>query len=284
VEEGKPSWTAMQVAACRAAHLRFDPEPHLLDDRFAEPLLGPDAEGLIGLYASGGHWILQENRIFLPFRARFAEDLVADAYRAGVQQLVVLGAGLDSFALRRPAALSALRVFEVDHPATQRWKRERLARLGIAEPGFLTFAECDFETTSVSSALRRTAFRPDLPAVVSWMGVVYYLSAETARRALVELAQLLAPGSAIALDYQVPLDALPQRYRDVHAQMSGVLNRVGEPQVNRYRPDEIRDELIGAGFARTDLPTRAELYHRYFEPLGSPIPMSERFGIAVGWR
>src|SRR5262245_10505374 len=105
----------MQVAACRAAHLRFDPPPHLLEDRCAEPLLGDDAEALIGLYADGGHWILRENRIFLPLRGRYAEDVVADAYRAGVRQLVVLGAGLDSFGLRRPASLSELRVIEVDH-------------------------------------------------------------------------------------------------------------------------------------------------------------------------
>src|SRR5258706_11100664 len=102
----------MQVAACRAAHLRFAPPPHLLEDRFAESLLGKDAEGLIGLYADGGHWILRENRLFMPFRARYAEDLVAAAYRAGVRQVVLLGAGLDTFGLRRPAALSDLCVIE----------------------------------------------------------------------------------------------------------------------------------------------------------------------------
>jgi methyltransferase (TIGR00027 family) len=161
VEADKPSWTAMQVAACRAAHLRFDPAPHWLEDRFAEPLLGADAEALIGLYANGGHWILQENRHFLPFRARFAEDLVGEAYCAGVRQLVVLGAGLDSFALRRPAALSELSVIEVDHPATQRWKCFRLDRLGIATPAHLSFVECDFAKTSVSTA--RGARSPSSP-------------------------------------------------------------------------------------------------------------------------
>jgi methyltransferase (TIGR00027 family) len=233
MQDEKPSWTAMQVAACRAAHLRFDPAPHLLEDRFAEPLLGDDAEKLIGLYANGGHWMLQENRLFLPFRARYAEDRVAEAYRAGVRQLVVLGAGLDSFGLRRPAALSELRVIEVDHPATQRWKKQRLAELGVVRPDFLSFVECDFETTSVSAALRGTAFDADAPAVVSWMGVVYYLDRETVRRALAELARLLAPGSALVLDYQLPLDALPQRYRDVHEQASARLAQEGEPQVNR---------------------------------------------------
>src|SRR5262245_20416371 len=153
MDEGKPSMTAMQVAACRAAHLRFDPPPHLLEDRIAEPLLGQDAEGLIGLYADGGHWILQENRLFVPFRARYAEEVAAAAYQKGVRQVVVLGAGLDSFGLRRPAELSELRVIEVDHPATQRWKRQRLAEIALPLPDSLSFVECDFETTSVSSAL-----------------------------------------------------------------------------------------------------------------------------------
>ena len=274
----------MQVAACRAAHLRFDPAPHLLEDRFAEPLIGADGEGLIGLYADGGHWILRENRLFIPFRARYAEELVAEAYRAGVRQLVLLGAGLDTFGLRRPASLPGLRVIEVDHPATQGWKRQRLAEIGLPLPDYLSFVECDFETTSVPAALRGTSFRSDAPAVVSWMGVVYYLAKETVSKALAELAGLLAPGSAIVLDYQFPLEGLPQRYREVVAAMTTVLDRVGEPQANRYLPDELREELLAAGFARAELPARTELYRRYFEPLASPIPMSERFGIAVAWR
>src|SRR5678816_3697717 len=100
MNEGEPSHTALQVAACRAAHLRFDPAPHLLEDRIAEKLLGTEGEALIGSYADSAPWILLENRLFLPFRARYAEDLVAQAHRDGVRQLVVLGAGLDSFALR----------------------------------------------------------------------------------------------------------------------------------------------------------------------------------------
>jgi methyltransferase (TIGR00027 family) len=284
VNEDKPSSTAMQVAACRAAHLRFDPKPHLLEDHLAEALLGRDAEGLIGLYANGGHWILQENRLFIPFRARYAEDRVAVAHRAGVRQVVLLGAGLDTFGLRRPANLPELSVIEVDHPATQRWKRQRLAEIEVPLPEHLSFVECDFETTSVTAALRGTAFRAGEPAVVSWMGVVYYLAKETVRRALAELVQLLAPGSAVVLDYQFPLEGLPERYREIHGQMAVVLNKFGEPQVNRYLPDEMRAELLGAGFARAELPTRDELFRRYFEPLASPIPMSERFGIAVGCR
>ncbi|MFO0691583.1 MAG: class I SAM-dependent methyltransferase [Myxococcota bacterium] len=281
---GEPSHTAIQVAASRAAHLRFDPPPHLLEDRIAEQLLGEDAERLIASYGRGAPWILLENRLFLPFRGRFGEERIAEAHAAGVRQLVILGAGLDSFAFRRPATLAGLRVFEVDHPATQGWKRARLAASGIREPVDLEFVECDFEATSVSAALRASSFRPGEPAIVSWMGVVYYLARETVERALEELAGLLAPGSAVVLDYQFPLEDLPQRYRDVFAQQSAYLQRAGEPQVNRYRPEELRQAILAAGFARAELPTREELRRRYFEPLGSSIPMSERFGMAIAWR
>lgn len=281
---GEVSQTALHVAACRAAHLRFDPAPHLLEDRIAERLLGDEAERLIGMYAPGGSWILQENRFFLPFRGRFGEDLVADRYDDGVRQLVILGAGLDSFALRRPAALSALRIFEVDHPATQGWKKQRLAALGIALAPGVELVECDFERERVSEALARTGFDRSARAVVSWMGVVYYLERETVRRALAELAALLAPGSAVVLDYQFPVETLPQRYQDIFAQQSAYLKGAGEPQVNRYRPEELADEIRAAGFARAELPSRDEIERRYFARLSTQAPMAERFGMAIAWR
>lgn len=281
---GEPSRTAMQVAASRAAHLRFDPPPHLLEDPFAEKFLGADAEALIATYADDGPWILLENRLFLAFRGRFGEDMIAEVHRAGVRQLVILGAGLDSFGLRRPASLKDLQVYEVDHPATQRWKKQRLSELGIALPAGLDFVECDFEKSSVSSALRGTRFRADEPAIVSWMGVVYYLEKETVSRALAELAGLLAPGSAVVLDYQFPQDRLPKRYQEIFEQQSAYLKRAGEPQMTRYLPDELRAEILAAGFARAELPSRVELHRRYFAPLASKIPMSERFGMAIAWR
>src|SRR4029450_1463385 len=113
---------------------------------------------------------------------------------AGVRQAIVLGAGLDTFGLRRPETLSDLGVLEVAPPATQRWKRGRLAELGLPLPDLLSFVECAFETTSVTAALRGTAFRPDRPAVVSWMGVVYYLAKGTVSRAVGGAGGVRGPG------------------------------------------------------------------------------------------
>jgi len=281
---GEPSRTAFHVAACRAAHLRFDPPPHLLEDRIAERLIGEGAEELIASYGQGASWVLLENRLFMPFRARFAEDCVADAHRAGVRQLVVLGAGLDSFAWRRPAGLAGLQVYEVDHPATQNWKRERLREIGLGVPDHLSFAACDFETTPIAAALARTGFRSAEPAIVTWMGVVYYLSQISVDRTLAELAALLAPGSAVVLDYQLPLDSLSRRYRELATRLNSYLAGVGEPQVSRHRPEELRQALLAAGFERAEIAPRDELERRYFAPLASAIPLAERFGIAVARR
>ena len=283
--EGEPSLTALHVAAARAAHLRYDASPHLLDDFCAEELLGSLADELLPIYADDGpSWLLRENRLFIPFRARYAEDRLAIAYRAGVRQLVVLGAGLDSYAFRRPADQSALRVFEVDHPSTQRWKADRIAELGWQLPAGLHFVPCDFEQTRPSQALRDAGFATDEPAVVTWMGVVYYLEPETVRAALVDLRDMLASGSEVVLDYQFPIEDLPAHYQEYQRQIASYLERVGEPQGNRYRAAELREEILGAGFAEALMEERDALARRYFAPLDSQIPISERFGIAVARR
>ena len=283
--EGEPSQTALHVAAARAAHRRYDPPPHLLEDDRAEALLGEKALDLISIYADGGSWVLAENRLFIPFRARYAEDRLAAAYRDGVRQLVVLGAGLDSYAFRRPAEQSALRVFEVDHPSTQRWKLQRIEALGWSIPDSVSFVPCDFETASVSEVLRDTAsFVADEPAIVTWLGVVYYLTPDTARQALVDLSALLVPGSEVILDYQFPMEDLPPRYAELAAKMASYLEKVGEPQHNRYRPEALREVIRAAGYAGALLPSRSEIHARYFAPLDSKIPMSERFGMAVAQR
>ena len=156
--EGRPSETALHTAAARAAHRLLDPEPHLLEDVRAAELLGADGEALIETYRDDGLWVLVENRIFIPLRARYVEDRLRVAYLNGARQYVVLGAGLDSFTFRQPAQLGELEIFEVDHPSTQDWKTARIDSLGWSVPDNVQFVPCDFETTSVSGALRDAGF------------------------------------------------------------------------------------------------------------------------------
>jgi len=282
MRQDEPSHTALQVAAARAAHVRFDAPPHLLEDRLAEALLGEEHAALIDLYRDGGHWMLRENRLFVPLRARWAEDRVLAAHARGVPHYVILGAGLDSFAFRQPPALRDLRILEVDHPATQRWKRARIEALGWAVPSNLTFVECDFEREAVTDALGRVGVGSGTLAAVSWMGVIFYLERATARAALAELHQLLAPGSELLLDYLHPYEDLAPRYQELSETLDVYLRQVGEPHVNKLRPEELAVDLLGAGFAQVIRVERDDLSARYLAGRHDDVPLSERLRLAVG--
>jgi methyltransferase (TIGR00027 family) len=279
--EGRPSETALHTAAARAAHRLLDPEPHILEDLRAAELLGSDGAALIETYHDDGPWVLLENRIFIPLRARYVEDRLREAYRSGARQYVMLGAGLDSFAFRQPAELGELTIFEVDHPSTQDWKTARIDSLGWRVPDNVRFVACDFETTSISRALLDTGFDPALRTLVSWMGVVYYLDKQIVATSLAELSTILADTSEVVMDYMRPWDELSSRYLELRETMTNYLEGMGEPHVNRYRQAEIVQVIRDAGFAHAMTMDRGELYDRYVEPLKTEIPLSERFGLAV---
>ena len=158
-------------------------------------MLDESGRDLVETYDDEAPWILRENRLFLPLRARFVEDRLAEAYARGVRQYVILGAGLDSYAWRQPDGQGALRMYEVDHPSTQRWKVDRLTGLGWPLPPNARMVACDFEATTASEALAATDFDASRPTVVSWMGVVYYLDGRRPRRPSA-ISTILAPGVA----------------------------------------------------------------------------------------
>jgi methyltransferase (TIGR00027 family) len=280
IDDG-PSSTALQVAAARAAHIRFDSPPHLLEDSLAVDLLGAEATEMIDRYGDDGPWILIENRLFIPLRARYVEDRLRLAHARGVRQFVILGAGLDSFAFRQPPDLDGLRIFEVDHPSMQQWKRDRLEALGWAIPDNVHYVPCDFEKHRVSEVLRPALFEPSQPAVVSWMGVVYYLEKATVESSLRDLSSILAQGSEVVFDMMRPWDELPRRYEEVRIAMSEYLSGAGEPQINRYRRDEIVHVVANAGFTSSLIEDREDITTRYLTPIGTQIPLSERFRLVI---
>lgn len=283
--EGRPSNTAFQVAAARAAHLRYDPPPHLLEDRLAEALLDEEGLAIIGQYTDDGPWIMLENRLFLPLRARFAEDRLAALHGRGLRQLVILGAGLDTFAWRRPAALEGLRVYEVDHPSTQGWKRARLESLGWPVPDDTRLVPCDFERQTASEVLLDAGFDPTRPALVSWMGVLYYLTQPAARSALRDLATLLPTGSEVVFDGMLPWEALPERYHVLRDEMAAYLKDAGEPQINRHTPEALVEALHEAGFGEAEVEARESLVREYVAPSGAhALPYPDRFLLAVARR
>jgi methyltransferase (TIGR00027 family) len=251
VEDGQPSRTALGTAAARAAHLIVDRDPRIFDDTLALALLGDLAEDLVGLHGDGEDAeSLACLRVTMIARSRYTEDRLVEAVRRGIGQCVVLGAGLDSFAFRSPL-VGRLRVFEVDHPATQAWKRERLATAGIAVPSAVTFVPVDFRVDSLSERLVDMGFDRSQPAFVSWLGVTQYLTGE-AIGATLDVIGGFAPGSELVISYLVPAemrDASGQALADFYVPLAAAF---GEPWLTFFTPSGMREVLAAHGLVVTE--------------------------------
>ena len=242
-----PSRTAVLTAAARALH-REEPQPWVMDDYFALDLAGQEGLALLNrLRAEVPRPYLLAFSRWVCVRARFPEDLVERAVAGGVAQYVILGAGLDSFAYRRRDLLDRLRVFEVDHPATQAWKRRRLAELGVELPASLVFAPVDFERQTLREGLERAGFDFAKLAVFSWMGVTMYLTLDAINATLATLAKC-RPGSRVVLTYNQPLDVLTRGDAQITGAMAGLAAKMGEPFISRFRTAEIARLLRQHGF------------------------------------
>ena len=242
---GQPSLTALTAAAARAAHLIVDNEPVIFADTLAQALLGERAVELIAYHrAHGTHPVLAGARAQVTCRSRYAEDRLADAIGRGIGQYVLLGAGLDSFAYRSPLA-GRVRVFEVDHPATQDYKRRAW---GVADGGGgVRFVGVDFGRDSLGGALGRAGFDAGRPAFVSWLGVTMYLD-RSAVEATVAVLGGFAPGSEVVLDYMLPAgmrDAAGQLYADLVGQAAADW---GEPWRSVFAPEAMAVVLARHGF------------------------------------
>ena len=181
-----------------------------------------------------------------------------------MRQYVVLGAGFDTFAYRNPHPESSLRVFEVDHPATQGWKRKMLAAAGIAVPGSLRFAPVDFERETLDEGLARAGFDPAVPSFFSWLGVAMYLTDDAFTATLGKLGAA-APGSGLVLDYAVPRAHLGWLQRLAHDRLSRRVAAAGEPFRTFFTPGELRARLQRAGFRDVEDLGPDELNARYFQ-------------------
>jgi methyltransferase (TIGR00027 family) len=262
MKEDCPSATALSVAARRAAHQVVD-DPKVFDDPLALRILGlPDASYL------DPQWTSQDRfprglRAFLAARSRYAEDELHAAVGSGVRQYVVLGAGLDTFACRSPYPPETLAVFEVDHPATQRWKRERLAESNIPAPPSLTFVPVDFETETLADGLGRTPFDAGAPAFFSWLGVVQYLTEEAVFDTLSFVASLAA-GSSIVFDYTVAPECLSPRARAVLELLASRTAETGEPFRASFDPGALARRMTQIGFTECRNVSPEDLNALYF--------------------
>jgi methyltransferase (TIGR00027 family) len=257
-----PDGTAVRVALWRAMHVQVDPAPHVLEDVVGLQLAAPDdtwrdrpdmhPDGTRGFRAS------------IVARARFIEDLLAEQVDGGVSQYVILGAGLDTLAERRPDLGARTRIFEVDQPATQAWKRRRLVELGFDIPDWLHLVPIDFESgESWWDGLTGAGFEPGRPAVVASTGVSMYLSKDATAATLRQLAAL-APGSTLAMTFLLPAELVDAADRPGLEASTRGASGSGTPFVSFYAPDEMLALARRAGFRDVRHISSRSLADRYF--------------------
>jgi methyltransferase (TIGR00027 family) len=240
MDQAVASRTALSVALRRAAHQIYD-SPVVFDDPIAVGILGSAyAEQLQRTPMRPDRPFSTALRAFLVARSRYAEDNLRRAVSGGVEQYVLLGAGLDTFAYRNP--FPQLRVFEVDHPATQQWKRELLQRNSIPIPDSIAYTPVDFERQLLAEQLGFAGFNSEAPAFFAWLGVVPYLTLE-AFRATVSFISTQCPGSGLTLDYGQPRSALPLLEQMAHDSLASRVEKAGEPFQLFFTPPEIAAEL-----------------------------------------
>ena len=263
LQEREPSKTALGAAMLRAAHQMLD-TPLVFADPLALKIVGVDAEA--ALRADLPLHSLPERRsqrANIAARSRLAEDELTKAVASGVRQYVLLGAGLDTFACRNPYEARGLRVFEVDHPATQAWKRERLLAAGIGLPNSLVFAAVNFERQTLGEGLAAAGFDASAPAFFAWLGVTIYLTREAIRETLKFVAGQLQ-GSAVVFTYSTPPDKLAPEQRAVFAARAKRVAAIGEPWRTFFEPPELAQELRNLGFRSIEDLGPAEIQARYF--------------------
>jgi methyltransferase (TIGR00027 family) len=259
----EPESSAVRVALWRALHAEVDPPPHVLEDEVGLELVAPDQgwRSRPDMHPEG----TRPFRVAIVARARFVEDLVAEQAGKGVGQYVLLGAGLDTFAQRRRDLAARLRLFEIDQPGPQSWKRERLMTLGYGIPEWLRFVPVDFEAgASWWDELIAAGFDPARRAVVACTGVSMYLTKDATTEMLRHIAALAA-GSMLAMTFMVPFDMLDDDDRaGVQIAAEGAQS-AGTPWISFYRPDEILALAHQAGFREASHVTAKEVADRYFE-------------------
>jgi len=264
---GEPSRTALAAARHRAAHQLLE-DGRIFADPLALRILGEDGETVAreaGENPSG-----RRMRIFIAVRTRFAEDALAAAVERGVRQLVILGAGLDTYAYRGTMR-QRLRVFEVDHAATQAWKQQRLAEAAIPLPPGLTFAPIDFERETLAGGLENAGFDPKQPTFFTWLGVVPYLTEEAVWSTLGFIASL-PNGAHVVFDYSDPPDSLTPEMRALHEKRAARVAELGEPWVGYFDSDKLRAELTDLGFLSIEDLGPPQIAARYFPNRAVSVP------------
>lgn len=243
MKPNEPSRTALLIARQRAAHQVLD-HGSILYDPFAMKILGEDENDVLRF--ANPHPLASIGRLFTTARSRIAEDALSGAVERGVRQIVVLGAGLDTFALRCPHGERQIRVYEVDHPATQAWKRQRLAEAQLALPPWLIFVPVDFERDDLREKLVGAGFQQNSPAFFTWLGVVPYLTEDAVGSTLHYIPSI--QNSEVVFDYIEPLHAFSKEMSELITKRTEQLEKMNERWASRFEPAGMAAILLSHGF------------------------------------
>ena len=254
----EPSRTALMIARQRAAHQVLD-HGSILYDPFAMKILREDENDV--LQFANQHPSASIGRLFTTARSRIAEDALSRSVERGLQQIVILGAGLDTFALRNPHGVRQIRIYEVDHPATQAWKLERLADAQIAVPPWLILVPVDFERDDVGEKLVAAGFQQNSPAFFTWLGVVPYLTQDAIDRTLDYMSSI--QNSEVVFDYMEPPQAFSEELRQLEKARAEQLEKIGERSDSRFEPAGIASILRSHGFCAIEDINFQEIVSRF---------------------
>jgi methyltransferase (TIGR00027 family) len=269
MKEEKQSRTAEMAAYSRARHLLYD-DPVVFKDPFAIQFLSSRRRRLLKypliclFLGKTLYRPYRSSRAQIVGRSRYNEDQLEKAIARGMAQYVIIGAGYDSFALRRRDLSDFIRVFELDHPATQRAKRERLFKLKIELPKNHEFIPVDFEKETVAEALTSSSYSGEAPAFFSWLGTTHYLTRDSVFKTLCSIPSFAAPKSEIVFDYSIPdmlLDSIElKKFNKIRRSVS----RVGEPMITCFNPESLIADMEGLGFELIENLSPKEQKARYF--------------------
>jgi methyltransferase (TIGR00027 family) len=297
--EASPSRTALATSLMRALHSRQDPSPLLDDpwgdrlvpksqrDRFGERILARmDSDARAAALRAPGSILdnfLLANVAYpgVVIRSRYTEDALREATNRGTRQYVLIGAGFDSFALRRPACSEALEIFEIDHPATQAFKIQRIKECGISLPPSVHFVTADLAKEDLAAVLARTSFRRNEPAFFSWLGVTVYLTREANLATLRAVANVGAPGSELVFTYVDQIEFASGGSRSLRDPNANAVAMMGEPYVSGFHPKEIANDLMDAGLELVEDLDGQKMSERYIRTRANALQPPASMHIAL---
>ncbi len=258
-ENIEPDNTAVRTALWRALHVQADANPHIFEDEIGLKLIAPPDDW----QERPDMKYTKRLRASIVARARFIEDLILEQIKKGIDQYVILGAGLDTFAQRQPDLASKIQIFEIDQPNTLTWKQQRLKELGFGIPEYLHFVPVDFETSSWWELLLKAGFDTSKPAVIACTGVSLYLTEEAITSTLNQIAKLM-PGSKLAMTFYLPMELLEDEDKSMQQIAEKGAHEAGTPMISFFTPDEILTLADKAGFKEAKTISTKDMEKYYF--------------------